>query len=59
MVTVGFRETEREHPNGASIQEDGGLLKIYGAEEPDPVLIALYQTWDHAEVVIESTDDGE
>ena len=50
MVKVGLGDTEREYPAGVSIAENSGLLLIYGAE-PDRVLIAMHQSWDHAEVV--------
>ena len=58
MVKVGFREKEIEYPNGASIAEKQGLLFIYGPE-PDMKLIALHQTWDHAEVVEPASEEGD
>ena len=58
MVIVGFRDANREHPAGVSIKETGGLLIVSGPG-PDAPLIAMYQTWDHAEVVPDETADQE
>ena len=53
MVRVGFGEDELEYQAGESIEERTGLLMIYG---PEKKLIALHQTWDHAEVVSEESE---
>ena len=55
MVKVVSEETEREYPAGESIEEKAGLLMIYGPE-PEKVLVAMHQTWDHAEVVVEEKE---
>ena len=52
MVKVGSGELKLEYPAGESIEENAGLLMIYGPE-PEKMLIAMHQTWDHAEVVDE------
>ena len=51
MVRVGFGEDEKEYPAGETIEERSGLLMIYG---PEKKLIAMHQSWDHAEVVEET-----
>ena len=55
MVKVVSGDIRREYPTGESIEESAGLLFIYGPA-PEKVLIALHQSWDYAEVVVEETE---